>query len=151
MEGEPLPTTFIKSAIMNYRDYLCHIFPIPGLDLSLVDAYTQSFCAPTSPQNIDEVSDKRLFQLPYVTGLCIMIPLGKSLNELNSQESSGDSNERLKRWMSDTLHAIPGCIPSLPLVRALLLAALCYQYEGEVFLALQCFKNAKSMFHDIIL
>ncbi|KAF4441114.1 hypothetical protein F53441_12121 [Fusarium austroafricanum] len=46
---------------------------------------------------------------------------------------------------------IDSCKSSLPLVRALLLAALCYQYEGEFSLALQCFEKAKSMFYGLIL
>ncbi|SCO12746.1 uncharacterized protein FFB20_15268 [Fusarium fujikuroi] len=42
------------------------------------------------------------------------------------------------------------CTPSLPLIRALLLAALCYQYEGELISALHYFNTAISMFKDII-
>ncbi|KAM5361512.1 hypothetical protein ACJA88_014436 [Fusarium oxysporum] len=145
MRGEPLPVAFIKTAIDRYEEYLRHIFPIPCMDESLVEAYIHA------PKNFDEVGDTRLFQLPYVTGLCTMIPLGKLLKELNSQKHSGDSINQLKDWMSDTLLAIWSCKSSLPLVRALLLAALCYQYEGEFSSALQCFEKAKSMFHGLIL
>ncbi|KAF5617648.1 hypothetical protein F25303_13241 [Fusarium sp. NRRL 25303] len=43
------------------------------------------------------------------------------------------------------------CTPSLPLVRAFLLAALCYQSEGELISALHYFNTAISMFKDIIM
>lgn len=145
MGEEPLPVAFIKAAIDRYEDYLRHIFPIPCMDESSVEAYIHT------PKNFNEVGDTRLFQLPYVTGLCTMVPLGKLLKELNSQKHSGNSIKQLKDWMSDTLLAIWSCKSSLPLVRALLLAALCYQYEGEFSSALQCFEKAKSMFHGLIL
>ncbi|KAH7201164.1 hypothetical protein DER44DRAFT_886458 [Fusarium oxysporum] len=149
MEEKPLPDELIKSKIMWYREHLCHMFPLPGLDSSLIDAYRQEFIE--SPPKSNGTNDKRLFQLPFITALCIIIPLGKSLKELKHQTNSGDSIERLENWMSRSLLTMSNCTPSLPLIRALLLATLCYQYEGELISALQCFHTAISMFKDIIM
>lgn len=149
MEEKPLPDELIKSKIKWYREHLCHMLPLPGLDSSLIDAYRQEFIE--SPPKINGTNDKRLFQLPFITALCIIIPLGKSLNELKHQKNSGDSIERLENWMSRSLLTMSNCTPSLPLIRAFLLAALCYQYEGELISALQYFHTATFMFNDIIM
>ncbi|KPA38946.1 hypothetical protein FLAG1_08215 [Fusarium langsethiae] len=79
-----------------------------------------------------------------------MVPMDRSLRELSSQSHAGTYIEQLIRWMSDARDEIEISTPTLPLVRALLLAALCYQYDDSITLASDCFEKAKAMFDKIL-
>ena len=137
MRKGPFETKFMEAQIENYREKLWHIFPIPDLNC-LVDFYTHS------------ANDARVLQLPFIVALGIMIPMDKTLGVLSSQTHSGEDLEELFRWMSDTRDEIESSTSTLPMVRALLLAALCYQYDGSIERASDCFEKAKAKFNDIL-
>lgn len=137
MRKGPFQNKFIETSINHYRQKLCHIFPIPDLDC-LIDFYT------------DSINDTRVLQLPFIIALGIMVPMDRPLRELSSQSHAGTHIEQLICWMSDAREEIETSTPTLPLVRALLLAALCYQYDHSIEVASGCFEKAKAMFDEII-
>jgi hypothetical protein len=137
MRKGPFVAKFMAAQVENYREKLWHIFPIPDLNC-LVDFYTYS------------VNDTRVLQLPFVVALGIMVSMDEPLGVLSSQSHAGEGIEELFCWMSDTRDEIEISTSTLPLVRASLLAALCYQYDGSIEIASDCFVKAKAKFDDIL-
>ncbi|CVK85163.1 uncharacterized protein FMAN_02068 [Fusarium mangiferae] len=137
MENASIRLEFIESSIKNYKQNLCHIFPIPDLD-NLLNLYTH------------KIDDARLQQLPFVIALSVMISLDKSLKELSSQSHAGNHIEQLDCWMTNTRIKIELSTPTLPVVRALLLAALCYEYNGSTTIASDCFTEATNIFNGTL-
>ncbi|QKD57607.2 uncharacterized protein FOBCDRAFT_242070 [Fusarium oxysporum Fo47] len=108
-------------------------FPILSLDQDLVYIYWQSY---RNSSFTEEMNDEGLLQLPYATSLYITRSMCKPLFIL---ELEGN----------DTYKAILCRKPSTHLIRALLLAVLCFQREGEFAQAAKAFEQATSIFRTV--
>ncbi|EGU84373.1 hypothetical protein FOXB_05113 [Fusarium oxysporum f. sp. conglutinans Fo5176] len=121
-------------------------FPILSLDQDLVYIYWQSY---RNSSFTEEMNDEGLLQLPYATSLYITRSMCKPLFILELEGNGLDDIRCLKKWMADTYKAILCRKPSTHLIRALLLAVLCFQREGEFAQAAKAFEQATSIFRTV--
>ncbi|KAI3571732.1 hypothetical protein IWW34DRAFT_811677 [Fusarium oxysporum f. sp. albedinis] len=132
---EPLASTILQlqgwlwSALID--------FPILSLDQDLVYIYWQRY---RNSSFTEEMNDEGLLQLPYATSLYITRSTCKPLFILELEGNGLDDIRCLKKWMADTYKAILCRKPSTHLIRALLLAVLCFQREGEFAQASKAFE-----------
>ncbi|KNA96044.1 hypothetical protein FOXG_01395 [Fusarium oxysporum f. sp. lycopersici 4287] len=121
-------------------------FPILSLDQDLVYIYWQRY---RNSSFTEEMNDEGLLQLPYATSLYITRSMCKPLFILELEGNGLDDIRCLRKWMADTYKAILCRKPSTYLIRALLLAVLCFQREGEFAQASKAFEQATSIFRTV--
>ncbi|KAH7208439.1 uncharacterized protein BKA55DRAFT_657168 [Fusarium redolens] len=139
----PRTPAFIENMMKYFQE---RDFPILSLDQELVCTYRQRYY---NSSFTEEINDERLLQLPYAASLYITRSMCKPLFILEPEGNDLGDIRSSKKWMTDTYKAILCRKPSTHLIRALLLAVLCFQREDNFAQALEAFEEATSMFRAI--